>query len=69
MEVLEKIIGEIFGLVLIAVKGLFTQGIPFIFKFINIILWAMVGAIILPMVFVSGNLYPVWEKWAENLKK
>jgi hypothetical protein len=61
MEVIEVIIGEIFKIV--------VGGISFSIKFFNIILWAMVGALILPMVFVSGNLYPLWEKWAESLRK
>lgn len=69
METIEKIIGEIFQLLALAVKGILTHGFSFLFKFLSIILWAMAGAIILPMVFVSGNLYPMWEKWAESLRK
>ncbi len=68
MELMEIIVEEIFGMVFDAITLLFTEGIPFIFKFINIILWAMAGAILLPMVFVAGNIFPMWEKWAENLE-
>jgi len=60
METVEVIIGEMIGILM--------GGISFSFKFLNIILWAMAGAIIIPMVFVSGNIYPLWEKWAENLE-
>ncbi len=55
-------------MVIDGISLLFSEGIPFLFKFVNIVLWAMAGAILLPMVFVSGNIYPMWEKWAENLK-
>lgn len=68
MELIEILIEEVFGMVIDGISLLFSEGIPFLWKFLNIILWAMAGVILLPMVFVSGNIYPMWEKWAENLK-
>lgn len=68
MDLAETIIEEIFGMIFDGVVLLFTEGIPFIFKFFNIILWAMAGAILIPMVFIAGNIFPMWEKWAEHLE-
>ncbi len=69
MEVIEKIASDIFSMLFEAASGILTHGFSFLYKFLNIILWAMVGAVILPMVFVAGNLYPMWEKWGEELQK
>ncbi len=35
-------------------------------KILHFGLWAVSGALILPCVFVAGNLYPKWEKWGEK---
>lgn len=29
-------------------------------------LWAISGIIILPCVFIAGNLYPKWVEWGED---
>lgn len=33
---------------------------------IHFILWALAGIIILPCVFIAGNLYPKWMEWGED---
>lgn len=60
METVEVIIGEMISILFGAIS--------FSFKFLNIILWAMAGALLIPTVFIAGNIYPLWEKWAENLE-
>lgn len=37
--------------------------IPVAFHFF---LWAISGIIILPCVFIAGELYPKWQKWGED---
>ncbi len=37
-----------------------------LFKAIKFLLWVLVGVLVLPCVFVSGILYPKWEKWGEK---
>lgn len=39
----------------------------YVIRGINLILWIVAAALILPCVFVAGTLYPVWEKWGSNL--
>lgn len=61
MEVINEIIGGI--------TELLSQTFGFSIKFLNVLFWAIAGALILPCVFVAGNIYPMWEKWAEKIKK
>ncbi|HEY4503703.1 MAG TPA: hypothetical protein VJJ28_01165 [Candidatus Paceibacterota bacterium] len=38
-----------------------------IVKLIKVSAWGLAAVFILPCVFVATNLYPVWEKWIEDL--
>ena len=42
-----------------AVFGVIPTALHFIF-------WALAGIIILPCVFIAGNLYPKWMEWGED---
>lgn len=37
-----------------------------ILKIISFILWALAGVVVLPCVYISGVLFPLWEKWGEK---
>lgn len=39
----------------------------FVFQILMFILWAICGLIILPCVYVSGNLFPKWSEWGEKM--
>jgi hypothetical protein len=36
-------------------------------KVLSFILWVLAAIIILPCVFVAGNIYPLWQEWGEEL--
>lgn len=59
-------IGDLFS-ELFSVWGEMFSGVwevlPKIFFFF---LWALSGLIILPAVFIAGNLYPLWSDWGED---
>lgn len=61
MEVISEIVDAMIELI--------QESIGFSIRFLNVLFWAIAGAFILPCVFIAGNVYPKWEKWAENLKK
>ena len=50
-----KVIGEMIGA--------FFAVLP---KVLGFILWVISAIIILPCVFVAGNIYPFWVKWGED---
>ncbi|OHA16920.1 MAG: hypothetical protein A3C79_01155 [Candidatus Taylorbacteria bacterium RIFCSPHIGHO2_02_FULL_45_28] len=33
---------------------------------LHFIFWVLAGIVILPCVFVAGNLYPKWVEWGED---
>ena len=33
---------------------------------ISFVLWVLSAVIILPCVFIAGNIYPSWVKWGED---
>lgn len=35
-------------------------------KFISFLLWALAAIVILPCVFVAGNIFPRWVEWGED---
>jgi len=35
-------------------------------KVISVFLWILVAMIVLPCVFIAGNIYPKWIEWGEN---
>src|ERR1044072_9259954 len=36
-------------------------------KFISLVLWLLAAIVILPCVFVAGNIFPYWVEWGEDL--
>lgn len=35
-------------------------------KIISFCLWVLVAIIVLPCVFIAGNIYPKWVEWGED---
>ena len=35
--------------------------------FIPFAFWTLIGILVLPCVYVAGNIYPQWVEWGENL--
>lgn len=68
MDSVELIIKEIGSVFIEAIKASFTFIFEYGGKVFNVFLWIIVGALIIPCVFVTNVFYPMWEKWAENLK-
>jgi len=66
MESSPSVIGEIFSELFKiwgAMVGHLVDIAPKVFSFS---LWALSALIILPAVFIAGNLYPLWEEWGED---
>jgi hypothetical protein len=36
-------------------------------KVISFILWVLLAIIVLPCVFVAGEIFPMWVKWGEEM--
>lgn len=68
MKPADAIIGEIAGVIFEAIGFLFSHGLPAVGKLLSVLFWGICGAIILPCVIISGVIYPMWEKWGEDLK-
>lgn len=68
MSTVEMIVSEMFSFLLEVLGFVFTEGLPAVGKFLNVLLWGIAGAIIVPCLLISNVIYPVWEKWGENLK-
>lgn len=43
--------------------GAFFAVLP---KIISFILWVLLAIIVLPSVFIAGNIYPTWVEWGED---
>ena len=54
---------ESFFKLIFEMLGAFFSVLP---KVISFILWIIVAIVILPCVFVAGNLYEPWIKWGEK---
>jgi len=35
-------------------------------KIVSVFLWILVAIIVLPCVFIAGNIYPKWIEWGED---
>ena len=35
-------------------------------KILFFCLWVVTAAVVLPAVFIAGNLYPLWVEWGED---
>ena len=49
-----------------AIGDMFAAMIGVLPKVIHFVLWVLSAIIILPCVFVAGNIYPAWIKWGEE---
>lgn len=69
MDTFNELIGEIFSHTLelagIAIGAIFENGA----KLFQFLCWVIAGVVIVPCLFISGTIYPMWEKWGENIKK
>lgn len=50
-----KVLGEILSVIF--------EALP---KILSFALWILSGIFILPCVFISGSIYPKWEKWGDS---
>lgn len=60
------VIAEIVGSLWEVWKEMFSLLISIIPKVVSFFFWVICGIIILPCVFISGNLYPKWVEWGEK---
>jgi hypothetical protein len=35
-------------------------------KAIHFVLWVLLGIVVLPCVFIAGNIFPKWSEWGEE---
>jgi hypothetical protein len=47
-------------------KEMFSVAVEIAPKVLHFIAWILSALIILPCVFVAGNLYPKWIEWGED---
>ncbi|MFA6601935.1 MAG: hypothetical protein WCT02_03725 [Candidatus Paceibacterota bacterium] len=40
--------------------GIFPRAVSFVF-------WILCGIIIVPCIFIAGQIYPKWQEWGENI--
>ena len=62
MDVFGELFGEI-AKVWAEMLGAFFAILPKLLKFV---FWVISAVVILPCVFVAGNIYPAWVKWGED---
>lgn len=62
MEAMETIFKELFG-VFSDMIGAFFAVLPKVLKFM---VWVFLAIVILPCVFIAGNIYPWWTEWGEE---
>lgn len=50
--------------------GVWTEMFSAVFevlpKLLRFLVWALCGVLILPCVYVAGNLFPKWTEWGEE---
>lgn len=57
---------EMFGELLEVWKGIFEVIKEIVPKALKFVLWVLCGIIILPCVYIAGNLFPKWTDWGET---
>ncbi len=69
---MSELVSTIFREFISMVSNLFGEIFSFLWLFVSkgvlIFFWGILGALILPCVFVANVIYPIWEKWAEGLQ-
>jgi hypothetical protein len=38
-----------------------------IFRATSVLMWVLFGIFVLPIFFISNSIYPLWDKWGENI--
>ena len=46
--------------------AMFESLMEFLPKILKFILWVLAALIILPCVYIAGNIYPMWVEWGEE---
>ncbi|MGC9605644.1 MAG: hypothetical protein ABSF56_02750 [Minisyncoccia bacterium] len=62
MEMFGDAIGALFKLW----EEMFLVILAVLPKAFKLVLWVLLAAVILPCVFVAGNIYPKWVEWGED---
>ena len=62
-DLISEVIGGIFSLL----GALFEEVMEILPTVISFVSWCLIGIIVLPCVYVAGNIYPTWVKWGEEL--
>jgi len=60
-------IGEIFSKLFDVWKEMFSTIWEILPRALSFFFWVLVAIVILPCVFVAGNIYPKWVEWGEGL--
>lgn len=61
------IVSEIIGGVFTLLGTIFEAIAEFAPKIISFLLWCLLAILVLPCVFIAGNIYPLWVEWGEEL--
>ncbi|MEK7641586.1 MAG: hypothetical protein AAB365_01170 [Patescibacteria group bacterium] len=59
-------ISELFSALWEVWKEMFSALFGFLPKILGFILWALLGVIVLPCMFIAGTIYPKWVEWGED---
>ena len=62
-----NIIGELFTALWDVWKEMFGYLVEILPKVISFTLWVLCGLIILPCMFIAGELSPKWIEWGEDM--
>jgi len=60
-------IGNIFSTLWDVWKEMFKALMEVLPRLISFILWVIVAIIVLPCVFIAGNIYPAWVDWGKEI--
>ena len=61
-NIITELISSFFALL----GEMFSAFVEFAPKVFSFLFWILAAVFILPCVFVSGVIYPMWEKWGED---
>lgn len=61
-NIFETIFSSFFELIGAAIPVVFGA----LWKLVRFVIWVLLAIIILPCVFVAGEIYPKWAEWGED---
>lgn len=61
-----SLIEEIFSAIFSLLGEMFGALIAVLPKVIKFVVWVLLAIVVLPCVFVAGNIYPWWVEWGEE---